>query len=44
MSDYETVKQWADQLKPLVAETSPANIYNFDETNFQIGMTTAPQW
>lgn len=43
MSDYETVKQWADQLKPLVAETS-ANIYNFDETNFQIGMTTALQW
>jgi hypothetical protein len=42
-SDLETVQHWFDRLKPLIANISPANIYNFDETNFQIGLTTRPQ-
>ncbi|KAJ5370482.1 uncharacterized protein N7496_006574 [Penicillium cataractarum] len=42
-SDLETVQHWFDHLKPLIADIPPANIYNFDETNFQIGLTTRPR-
>lgn len=41
--DLETVQHWFDRLKPLIADIPPANIYNFDETNFQIGLTTRPR-
>jgi hypothetical protein len=42
-SDLETIQHWFDRLKPLIADVPPENIYNFDETNFQIGLTTRPR-
>jgi hypothetical protein len=36
-SDQENLEHWFERLEALIAEVSPANIYNFNETVFQIG-------
>jgi hypothetical protein len=36
-SDLSTLQHWFDRLEALITGVSPTNIYNFDETIFQIG-------
>lgn len=35
--DQETLEHWYGRLEAVIAEVSPGNIYNFDDTIFQIG-------
>ncbi|OQE32809.1 hypothetical protein PENFLA_c001G05367 [Penicillium flavigenum] len=42
-SDQETLEHWYGRLETVVAEVSPENIYNFDDTIFQIGQGKKPQ-
>ncbi|KAI2680592.1 hypothetical protein DTO027I6_3774 [Penicillium roqueforti] len=42
-SDQETLEHWYGRLKAVIAGVSPENIYNFDDTIFQIGEGVKPQ-
>lgn len=42
-SDLGTLQRWYDRLEALIIGVSPANIYNFDETNFRIGEGMRPR-
>ena len=35
--DIEKLREWFDELKTSMADIPPKNIYNFDETGFQLG-------
>lgn len=35
--DIEELRDWFDELKEVMAGIPPKNIYNFDETGFQLG-------
>ena len=35
--DIGLISHWFDMLEPIIRATSPSNIYNFDETGFQLG-------
>lgn len=35
--DIGLLQHWFDSLEPIIAKISPKNIYNFDETGFQLG-------
>ncbi|KAJ5558524.1 hypothetical protein N7535_008739 [Penicillium sp. DV-2018c] len=41
-SDQETLEHWFERLKALTAEVPPANLYNFSDTLFQIGLGEKP--
>ncbi|KXG47416.1 uncharacterized protein PGRI_012860 [Penicillium griseofulvum] len=41
--DQETLEQWYRRLEALIAGVSPENIYNFDDTIFQIGLGKKPR-
>ncbi|KAJ5218650.1 uncharacterized protein N7498_000749 [Penicillium cinerascens] len=41
-SDLAILQHWFDRLEALIAGISPSNIYNFDETVFQIGRGNKP--
>lgn len=43
-SDREPLGKLLDRLAPLIAQISPANVYNCGETIFQIGLGNGPQW
>ena len=42
-SDQETMEHWYGRLEAVIAGVSPENIYNFDDTIFQIGQGMKPQ-
>ncbi|KAJ5386497.1 hypothetical protein N7509_009038 [Penicillium cosmopolitanum] len=37
LSDRNVLQEWFGRFKTATENVCPANIYNFDETNFQIG-------
>jgi hypothetical protein len=43
-SDLGLLKDWFARLEASIAGVSPTNIYNFDETIFQIGEGNRPVW
>jgi hypothetical protein len=43
-SDQETLEHWYGRLEAVIAELSPENIYNFDDTIFQIGQGRYLKW